>query len=90
MSKCVKRATLTGGSITSALSEVMKALDSTNLCIGNQHHKYHSLHWRSQVTDDAQALHVFFFLFSVRGAGWGHALLVNFCILEIGSYSDCS
>ena len=30
-------------STTSALSEVIKALDSTKLCIGNQHHKYHTL-----------------------------------------------
>ena len=30
-------------STISALSDVMKALDSTKLCIGNQHHKYHTL-----------------------------------------------
>ena len=30
-------------STTSALSDVMKALDSTKLCIGNQHNKYHTL-----------------------------------------------
>ena len=47
--------------------------------------------WCSQVTDNAQALHAFvFFLVSggCGGVGWGHASLVNFCILE-RSYSDC-
>ena len=48
----------------------------------------HSLvQWRSQVTDDARALHAsFFFLFGREGGeGWGHASLVNFCILEVAT-----
>ena len=38
--------------------------------------------WCSQVTDNAQALHVFFFFFFF---GWGHAPLVKFCILEVAT-----
>ena len=41
--------------------------------------------WRSQVTDDARALHTFFFFLVGGRAGWGHAPLVNFCILEVAT-----
>ena len=47
-------------------------------------------HWRSQVTDDARALHALLFVFFLgRGEGGeeeragGMAPLVNFCILEV-------
>ena len=49
-----------------------------------------SLQWRSQVTDDARALHAFFFV-AVGGEGgrlgacWGHAPLVTYCILEVAT-----
>ena len=45
--------------------------------------------WRSQVTDDARALHpfiiIFFFGREGGGVGWGHASLVKFCILEVAT-----
>ena len=42
--------------------------------------------WRSQVTDNAQALHTFS-LFLVGGGrvGWGHARGANFCMLEVAT-----
>ena len=48
------------------------------------------MQWRSQVTDDARALHTFDFFrcfcFHAGGGHCGHTSLVNCCILEVATH----
>ena len=48
--------------------------------------------WLSQVSDDARELHAFvlfvFFFWWEEGTSWGHAPLVNACILEVATQSQ--